>query len=293
MPDEKPKRSRLQRGVRLAVRILVFGILLLLGLSFLNTAALYPGVFSDDSVGPQVAAKRHDVREVSFTTDDEVELYGWVQGADTAPRKIIQFMGNGEFVGPSAGMYEKTGEALGAQFLLFDYRGFGNSEGRPSEEGLYSDARAAWRFATTDLGWRPVQTILWGRSMGGAPAVKLTSELIESATPPAALILESPFSSIRDMARATLPYLIRPEWLVCDDYDNVALAPLLTLPVFHFHSTTDEVIPFEQALALHEALPEPKDFLRLEGVGHNETWGDKTRADMIRARIDAFLKRHA
>ena len=293
MPDQKPKRSRLHRTLRLVVRVAVMAILLMLGLSFLNTVALYPGVFSDHTVGPRQAARHDNVREISITTADDVVLYGWVQGADTAPRKIIQFMGNGEFVGQAAVMYARTGKALDAQFLLFDYRGFANSEGRPNEEGLYADARAAWAFAIDDLGWRPAQIIIWGRSLGGAPAVKLTSELIEAGTRPVALILESPFSSIREMARAVLPYLIRPEWLVFDDYDNLALAPMLALPVFHLHSTTDEVIPFEQASPLHDALPGPKEFLQLEGVGHNETWGDNARADMIRSRIDAFLKRHA
>lgn len=290
MADEPVKQP-----APLALRISLTGVLLvtllLIGVRYLNAANLYPGVVNGADTGPALARERSDVREVEFTTADGVKLYGWVQGDDAAPRKIIQFMGNGEQVGPSASMYEAHCRALKAQFLLFDYRGFGASEGRPSEPGLYADARAAHAFAVNELKWRPEAIILWGRSLGGGPAIKLATELL-AENPPAALILEAPFTSVRDMASLRLSHLGKPEWLVYDLYDNLSRAPGLKLPVFHFHGDADDIIPYAQGEQLFAALPGPKQHLALPGVGHNDIWSDETRAAQIRARINEFLGAH-
>lgn len=287
MADEPAKQP-----APLALRISLTGVLLvtllLIGVRYLNAANLYPGVVHGADTGPALARERRDVREVEFTTADGVKLYGWVQGYDAAPRKIIQFMGNGEQVGPSAPMYEAHCRALHAQFLLFDYRGFGASEGKPSEPGLYADARAAHAFAVNELKWRPGAIILWGRSLGGGPAIKLATELL-AENPPAALILEAPFTSVRDMASLRLSHLGKPEWLVYDLYDNLSRAPELMLPVFHFHGDADDIIPYAQGEQLFAALPGPKQHLALPGVGHNDIWSDETRAALIRARINEFL----
>ena len=290
--ETKPQRERVPLALRLTFTPVLLAAVALIGIRVLNAGSLYPGVVSDATVGPRVAKQRTDVREVSFAAEDGVKLYGWVQGPDSAPRKIIQFMGNGEFVGPSADLYAGTCSALDAQFLLFDYRGFANSEGRPSEQGLYADARGAYRYATEELHWQPSQIIIWGRSLGGGPATKLVSELIEQQRSPRALILEAPFTSIADMARIAMPVLVKPEWLIYELYDNVGRAPELKLPVFHFQGTADEIIPYAQGETIFKALPGPKEHLSLEGVGHNNIWHDAPRAAMIRDRINAFLKAH-
>ncbi|MCB9893023.1 MAG: alpha/beta hydrolase [Planctomycetes bacterium] len=290
--DDTPVRETIPWQLRATFTPVLLVFMLLIGVRMLNAVSLYPGVVSDASVAPRVAKERDDVREVSFEAEDGVKLYGWVLGPDTAPRKIIQFMGNGEFVGHSAGLYADTCKALDAQFLLFDYRGFANSEGRPSEPGLYADARGAWRFAMDELHWKPAQTIIWGRSLGGAPAIKLTAELVADKTPPEALIIEAAFTSVRDMAGVAMPKLGKPEWLIYDLYDNLGRAPELKLPVFHFHGTSDEIIPYSQGEELYEALPGPKEHMALDGVGHNNIWDDDARASTIRQRMDAFLKAH-
>jgi len=280
--------------VPLSLRATLYGVivvaLMLAAIRYLNAASLYPGVATDAGVGPAKAATRDDVREISFQADDGTQLYGWVQGSDAAPCKIIQFMGNAEQVGPSAAMYAESCAVIDAQFLLFDYRGFGNSDGRPSERGLYSDARGAWQFATTELGWKPTQIVIWGRSLGGGPATKLAHELVQAGSAPRALILEAPFTSVHDMAQIAMPHLGKPEWLIYELYDNLGRAPGLNLPVFHFHGTADEIIPYEQGERLHKALPGRKEFLRLAGVGHNDIWNDKARAALVRARIRQFIE---
>lgn len=289
--DDTPVRETIPWQLRATFTPVLLVFMLLIGVRMLNAVSLYPGVVSDASVAPRVAKERDDVREVSFEAEDGVKLYGWVLGPDTAPRKIIQFMGNGEQVGPAGALYAASCKALNAQFLLFDYRGFGASEGRPSEPGLYADARAAHAFAVKELGWRPESIILWGRSLGGGPAIKLATELLADS-PPAALILEAPFTSVRDMANLRLSHLGKPEWLVYDLYDNLSRAPELKLPVFHFQGTADEIIPYSQGELIFAALPGPKEHLALTGVGHNDIWSDDARAAMIRARINEFLGAH-
>ncbi|MBZ0137012.1 MAG: alpha/beta hydrolase [Planctomycetes bacterium] len=287
--EPAPKRIPAPLALRIGFVLVVLAIALLSWVRWANAANLYPGAMLGDDDARALAAARGDVREVEIVTDDGLTLYGWVLGDAARPRKIIQFMGNGERVGLGADVYAATGDALRAQLLLFNYRGFGESEGRPDEPGLYCDARAVYRFATEDLGWEPSQIIIWGRSLGGGPATKLTSELIEQGQPPAALVLEAPFTNVPDMAREHMGFLARPEWFVYAGYDNLERAPGLTLPVFHFHGTDDEIVPFAYAERLHAALPGPKEFLALSGARHNDVWSDATE---LRSRIDAFLGKH-
>jgi uncharacterized protein len=288
MANETQPRT-LPPALRVTALLALLALVLLVSVRWMNNANLYPGVMINNVDAPALCATIDIVREVAFTTDDDVRLYGWVLGPDEAPRKIIQFMGNGECVGVGADTYARTAEALSAQYLLFDYRGFGQSRGSPSEPGLYADARGAYAFAVGELGWQPGQIILWGRSLGGGPATKLALELVAASRSPAALILEAPFTSVAEIANVHMGYVGRPEWLTYAAYNNLARAPGLELPVFHFHGTEDRIIPFEQGVRLHQALPGPKEFFALEGAGHNNLGG---RGELL-DRIDAFLKEHA
>jgi pimeloyl-ACP methyl ester carboxylesterase len=290
--------------VPLALRGLFFVTLMVLGLlvmfRVLNQASVFPPVPKDAGLAPRLAMTTPNVREVRFAAEDGAPLYGWVQGRDDAPVKILQTMGNAEYVGPNADLYTETAEFLDAQFLLFDYRGFANSEGRPSEAGVYADIRGAYRFAVEELKWRPGQIVIWGRSLGGAPATRLCADLLaeprreglKAGGPPRALFLEAPFTSIPEMGKVAMPHLGVPQWLCYSMMDNLGRAPGLKLPVLHWHGDKDEIIPFTQGEQLHAALPGPKTFLRLEGVGHNNIWDDDARARRIRAAMRDFLAAH-
>lgn len=285
--------DKLPLALRLSFTPVLIMFFVLIALRFLNTASVYPYIGIESVDAAALAEGRPDARSVEFTTADGVTLYGWVQGSDSARHKIIQFMGNFEQVGPRAEMYAVSCQQLDAQFLKFNYRGCGQSSGSPSEAGLYHDARAAWAYATGELGWHPDEIVLWGRSLGGAPAIKLAEEMIAAETPPLALILEAPFTSIQDMAVVAMPHLGKPEWLVYQAFDNLARAPQLTVPVFHFHGDQDEIIPFEQGERLHAALPGPKHFFVMPGVQHNDIWSDAVRAEELRSRMAEFLREHA
>lgn len=290
MADDAPALQR-PMGLRLATLACALAVVALVGIRALNGANVFPPVPKDATLAPRLATERSHVREVRIPAGDGIELYGWVQGPDSAPRKIIQFMGNAEYVGPSAALYAQTAAQLNAQFLLFDYRGFANSAGKTTEHGLYSDADAAWTFATGTLGWKPSQITLWGRSLGGGPATWLAARQLKAGAAPAALILESPFASIPAMARELMPWLIKPEWLCYSLFDNIGRAPELKLPVFQFHGEHDEIIPFGQGQQLHGALPGPKRWLALN-CGHNNIWDDSGRASSIRAAMAEFLAEH-
>ena len=287
---EAEKRPKAPLSLRIAFLLVVIAIVMLIAIRVLNAISVYPPVATNQALAPELAKGRSDVTEIQLTTEDGVQLYGWVLGKNDAHRKVIAFTGNAEHVGTVSSLYTKHAEALDAQFILFDYRGYGNSKGAASEQGLYVDARTAYGYAVTELKWAPAEVILWGRSLGGGPAIKLAHELIHAESPPRALILEAPFTCISDMAQAAMPHLGKPEWLIYERYDNITRAPDLTVPVFHYQGAEDGVIPYDQGKTLCDALPD-HEHLMLDGVGHNNIWDDSERAAMIRMRIDAFLER--
>jgi fermentation-respiration switch protein FrsA (DUF1100 family) len=152
---------------------------------------------------------------------------------------------------------------LPASVFIVDWRGYGKSEGSPSEDGLYRDARAAWRYLTQEKHEPPGRIILLGESLGNAPAILLATE-----QNPAGLIVQAAFSSLPDMARHLYPFV--PRFLVRTRMDNLARINRVRCSTLFVHSETDEVVPYEQGKKLFDAAPEPKQFYTVEGAGHND-----------------------
>ena len=141
--------------------------------------------------------------DVFVTTDDRVRLHGWYIPHPQAQRVVLFFHGNAGNIshrGDSVAIFQR----LGLNVFIFDYRGYGRSEGSPSEQGLYRDAAAAWRYLTETRGFDAREIVLFGRSLGGAVAAQLAA-----VQQPGALILESTLSSARDFARSVFPLLSR------------------------------------------------------------------------------------
>jgi fermentation-respiration switch protein FrsA (DUF1100 family) len=154
---------------------------------------------------------------------------------------------------------------LNVDTFLLDYRGYGKSEGSPDEAGTYADARAAhgWLVAR---GVSPERLVLFGESLGSGVATQLATEVKARA-----LVLESPFTSVPDMARAVYPFL--PLWpLVRTRYDTVSKVGKLRMPLLVLHGERDEVVPFAQGRRVFEAAPGPKRFFAIPGAGHNDTY---------------------
>jgi fermentation-respiration switch protein FrsA (DUF1100 family) len=200
--------------------------------------------------------------EVTLETEDQVRLYGWFIPREGARRVVLFLHGN-------AGNISHRGESirifhrLGLNVFIFDYRGFGRSQGSASERGLYKDARAAWDWLTGKGGFSPDEVILFGRSLGGVVAAHLASDVS-----PGGLIIESSFSSARDLARTLFPLLSKMVFLRfrfnAEEYVEQVACPILVL-----HSPDDEIIPYRLGRKLYDSAPDPKQFVDLEG-GHND-----------------------
>ena len=154
---------------------------------------------------------------------------------------------------------------LGLNCFAFDYRGYGNSNGRPTEAGMYLDAQAAYDWLTRAKGIPPGQIVLLGRSLGASVAAHLAGRVRV-----AGLVAESAFTSYLDMATRFYPYLpVRLFRRFLFRYDTLAYIKDVRCPVMVFHSQDDELVPFVFATRLFEAANEPKQFVELLG-NHND-----------------------
>jgi uncharacterized protein len=204
-------------------------------------------------------------RDVAFTAADGVRLHGWLIPGRT-PTTLLYSHGNGGNIGGRVAIARLLADQLGVGLFMYDYRGYGRSEGAPSEAGLVSDALGA-RAALLREGVAAEHVVYFGRSLGAAVTLDLAL-----AHPPRAVVLESPFASVRAMASTVLPgggLLFRTRW------DSLAKIPGLRAPLLMLHSDADETIPYAQGRALFAAAPEPKTFFTIRGAHHYDmqaTW---------------------
>jgi fermentation-respiration switch protein FrsA (DUF1100 family) len=202
--------------------------------------------------------------EIAIETGDGERLHGWWVPAATRPSlgHLLHCHGNGGNISMRIDVAERLSRA-GLDVLLFDYRGYGRSSGRPSEAGTYRDARAARRALLELPGVESSRLLYYGESLGGAIALELALE-----EPPRGLVLQSSFTSIRAMGRALYPVI--PATLVPDAYPSLERIPRLRAPLLLLHGEEDEIVPLAQGRALFEAAPEPKQLRVFAGVGHND-----------------------
>lgn len=240
-------------------------IALLLGLALLNgmfdvaqpSMTFYPM----RAIETTPAAWGLAYEDVSFAAADGTRLHGWFIPAPGAQATLLFFHGNAGNIshrGDSIAIFHRRGWNV----FIFDYRGYGKSDGTPDEEGLSADGAGAWRYLTETRGIAPRDITIFGRSLGAAVAVKQAAD-----APPAALILESTFSSARDFAHRVFPILSRLVWLRYD-FDSAARIKQVTCPLLVLHSPEDEIMPFALGEKLFAAANEPKQFVRLRG-DHN------------------------
>ena len=174
---------------------------------------------------------------------------------------------------------------LGYASLILDYRGYGRSSGKPSEEGTYLDAAAAWRHATGALGYPAQRIVAFGESLGGAVAAQLAS-----SQRPAALVLASTFTSVPDLGAEIYPWLpVRA--LARIRYDTRERLATIAAPVLVIHSRGDDIIPFAHGERLFAAARSPKQFLEIAG-GHNDgfVFGREAWVTQLAAFLRAALE---
>ena len=204
-------------------------------------------------------------REVVFHSADGTQLHGVYYAAPKpGPRTVLLFLhGNaGDLVGrlPVA---KKLQRDCNASVLVFDYRGFGRSEGTPNEKGLIADARAAKKWLAAKEGVQPGDIVLMGRSLGGGVAVGLASE--DGAK---ALVLQSTFARISNVG-SKMFWGLPVRWMMNDKFDSVDKIANYGGPLLHSHGDADTLIDYSEGEELFAAAKGPKEFFRCVGGGHN------------------------
>jgi len=217
--------------------------------------------------------------DVRFRTEDGVQLHAWFVPAEPAKGVILFCHGNAGNISHRVDTI-RIFHSLGYSTLMFDYRGYGESKGSPTEAGTYRDVAAAWRHLVQDRGLSADKIVLFGRSLGGPVAAWAAKEC-----KPAALILESTFSSVADMAASV--YWFLPVRLLCRfEYATAEYANAAGCPVLVAHSQADDIVPYRLGRQLYDALPQPKQFFDMHGDHNN---GFMIMGQAYAAGLKAFL----
>ncbi len=251
----------------LAVAYLVFLVVLRLSESRLLYAPGASRTLEPPPAGLGLAPER-----VAIAAGDGVTLIAWViraPGADTAARWLLVCHGNAGNLSDAGRPAHYAGlRALGLNLLAFDYRGYGESGGAPTEAGLYRDAEAAYGYLRDTLGVPPERIVLFGHSLGSAVAVDLATRV-----PAAGLVLEGALVSVTARAQEVYPY-VPVRWIARSRFASIEKIGRVEIPKLFLHARGDDVVPIGHGRRLYEAAPPPKTFVALAG-GH----GDAFEAD--------------
>jgi uncharacterized protein len=202
-------------------------------------------------------------RELTLETEDGERLHAWwIPAGSPSPGHVLLCHGNAGNIGDRV-LHAKLLSAAGFDVLLFDYRGYGRSTGRPDEQGTYRDARAARGALLREPDVDPERVLYLGESLGGAVALDLALE-----HPPRGLVLQSTFTSVRDMAR--LHYRFVPRAAVPDAYSSLRRIRELRAPLLVLQGERDDIVPLSHGRALYNAAPGRKQIHVFQGVGHND-----------------------
>lgn len=200
--------------------------------------------------------------EVSLRVSEQDSIHGWYFPVDSSAPTILFCYGN-------AG--NKSRRMISIQFfieqglnlVIFDYRGYGQSDGKPGETNCYDDVERVYRWLVDEKKISPKKIIIFGRSLGGAIAIELATR-VECA----GLIVESSFTSIPDMSRLMFPYMFTDQ-LTKNKFDSIKKIKSVECPLLVTHSVEDDLIPFSMGRKLFEQGAEPKMFFELTGR-HND-----------------------
>jgi hypothetical protein len=227
----------------------------------------HPGK-GNDSATPDVYGIEYD--DVTFRTEDGLNLNGWfVPGRKSSPdadlHTLLWFHGNAGNINRRLDNIKMIYDRVPVNVFIIDYRQYGRSEGKVSEQGTYIDARAALAYLHSRKEINQEKIIFFGRSLGSAVAVELA--LKEKCR---ALILETPFTSIEEMGKMLYPFL-PVSLLLKTKYDSLSKIGDIKVPVLIMHGDEDKLVPIEHGRKLYETANEPKEFYTIPGAGHNDT----------------------
>ena len=205
---------------------------------------------------------------VHYAAEDGQPLFALLVASDAADRPlVIAFHGNADLAVWQLDWARELVRRTGWRVMLAEYRGYGGLGGDPTYPGVQRDARAAWAYARRELGATPGRTALFGHSLGSAVAAELASDIH-----PAALVLQSPFTSARDMARIIVarPVMAVYQWISRVHYDTESRVRQLDTPVHVAHGTRDFIIPNRMGRRVHAEAKRKGQLLLVPGAGHND-----------------------
>jgi len=258
-------------------------LLILVGLLVFQRNLLY---HPDKSIPDPAASRVEEMHPVRMESADGLVLSSWYAAGKPERPLVVYFHGNAGNIG-SRGHKVRPFLNAGYGVLLVGYRGYGGNPGKPSETGLYADARAALNILkeSDDEAARPL--VFYGESLGTAVASAMAAERAAAGQPVQALILEAPFTSVTDAAGHYYPF-IPIKWLLNDHFDQASQIAAVSAPVLIFHGERDRTMPIRFGKALFEVAQMPKQSKWYDGAGHNNLF-DFGAADLS---ID-FIERNA
>jgi uncharacterized protein len=251
----------------------------LLTIFFLQSSILFQSNLPTRDIVATPSSIGLDYEAVNFETEDGIKLDAWFIPAQKPRGTVLFFHGNGGNISHRLETI-KILHGLRLSTFIFDYRGFGQSDGEPSEIGTYRDAEAAWRYLTEQRGIAENNIVLFGRSLGGAIAAYAASRYQAGA-----FILESAFTSLPDIA-ADVYWFLPARWLVLINYDTEKALKSVSGPVLIIHSVDDELVPYSHGRTLFNVAREPKHFLKLCG---GPAGGFRQSEMLYMEGIDEFL----
>ena len=221
--------------------------------------------FPDRNLPAPAAAGLSGIEAVEMPLEDGGTLHGWFLPSSTQPARftVIVFNGNAgnrAYRLPLAAALRRHGLAV----LLFDYRGFGDNAGSPTQEGLEADARAVRAYVTGRADVRPDRVVYFGESLGTAVAA-----ILAARHPPAALILRSPFTSLADVGQIHYP-ILPVRWLLADRFAAADVIAAIRSPVLVIAGDRDSIVPLELSQRLFDKITAPKEMVIVRWADHND-----------------------
>ena len=213
---------------------------------------------TDVDVNPKTVGLEYE--SIIFEANDKTKLHAWYIPKKDANTTLFFLHGNGGNISHRLDSI-KLFNSLGINVFIFDYRGYGNSEGSASEQNTYDDAKVAWQYLLKSKSIKAEDVIIFGRSLGGTIAAKLGSDL-----KPKAVILESTFTTVKELASDVYPFV--PGFLIHFKYETTKYLKNIDCPILIVHSENDNIIPFKQGEAVFKNANEPKTFVKIRG-DHN------------------------
>ncbi len=263
-PPVTPKRSLGRRLGRVFIGALLcyLGVIVLL-LLLENKLVFHPTAATEWWVKPP----NDRVQDVELRSADGTRLHAWwcpAEGWTPEQGAVLYCHGNAGNLSIRGSFVADWQKEMGASVLIFDYPGFGKSDGSPTETGCYAAADAAYDWLVRTQHIPAERVVIFGKSLGGGVAVDLASR-----KPHRALVLMKTFTSMGDVAQCLYPWL-PARWLVRNRFDSASKIASTGRPVFVTHGTLDTLVPYKLGRQLFAAAAEPKRFLPMEGIGHND-----------------------